>query len=159
MKKILTVYPEKCRNCGNCELACSFVKTGEFNPLESAVSVLLYEKVNIAVPVMCMQCEDPACAKVCPAGAISRDPNGAVVSDPCKCVVCKLCVSACPLGNISYSPAHRTIVKCDLCGGSPYCAKVCPTGAIQYKETDRTVITKKRAVAEKFKELFEEVKK
>lgn len=140
-------------------MVCSFIKTGEFNPREAAVSVLHYEAAEISVPVMCMQCEDPACMKVCPAGAISRDENGAVVSDPNKCIVCKMCVSACPLGNISYSPVRKAIVKCNLCGGSPYCAKICPTGAIQYKEADTSSISKKKVVAEKFKELFEEVNK
>lgn len=82
MSKILTISPDKCLSCRSCELICSFNKTGEFNPRESAVNVLAYEEAAISVPVMCMQCEDPACMKVCPVGAISRDENGAVVSDP-----------------------------------------------------------------------------
>ena len=159
MSKILTIYPEKCLDCRNCELACSFSKTGEFNPRESAVNVLFYEETAVSVPVMCMQCEDPACMKVCPVGAISRDKSGAVVPDPKKCIVCKMCISACPLGNISYSFTAKKIVKCDLCGGDPCCAKICPQGAIRYEEAAAASVGKKRVIAEKFKELFAEVKK
>lgn len=150
------VYPEKCINCRSCELACSFNKIGEFNPRESAVSVLLYEEAAIAVPVMCMQCEDAACMKVCPVGAMKRDENGAVVPDPQKCIACKMCVSACPLGNISFSSARKKIIKCNLCGGDPQCAKVCPSGAIEYIEGNTANISKKKIVASKFKDLFTE---
>lgn len=159
MSKILTISPDKCTNCRSCELACSLNKIGEFNPRESAVNVLFYEEAAISVPIMCMQCEDPACAKVCPVGAISRDKNGAVTSDPSKCIVCKLCVSACPMGNISVSSVTKKIVKCNLCGGDPYCAKVCPSGAIKYEDATTSNIGKKKIIAEKFKDLFAEVEK
>lgn len=156
MSKILTISPGKCINCGNCELACSFNKIGEFNPKEAAVTVLHYKNANISVPVMCMQCEDAACMKVCPVGAISRDEKGAVVSDPQKCIVCKMCISACPLGNITFSSIQKQIVKCNLCGGDPLCAKFCPSGAIEYLEDEAATIHKKQNIAEKFKELFSE---
>ena len=157
MGKILTIAPEKCLNCRSCELACSFNKIGEFNPRESAVNVLFYEEAVISVPVMCLQCEDAACMKVCPVGAIKRDKNGAVVPDPNKCVACKMCISACPMGNISFSSVRKQIVKCDLCGGDPECAKVCPSGAIQYVDATTANISKKKVIAAKFKDLFAEV--
>lgn len=158
MSKILTISPEKCTNCRSCELICSFIKTGEFNPRESAVTVLFYEEAAISVPVMCMQCEDPSCMKVCPVNALSRDENGAVVSNSEKCIVCKMCISACPFGNISFSASEKKIVKCDLCDGDPNCAKVCLAGAIQYVDGTTGNINKKRIIAEKFKDLFAEVK-
>lgn len=158
MSKILTISPEKCTNCRSCELICSFIKIGEFNPRESAVNVIAYEEAAISVPVMCMQCEDAACMTVCPVNAFSRDENGAVVSNGEKCIVCKMCISACPLGNISFSPSQRNIVKCNLCDGDPHCAKVCPSGAIQYVDGSTANINKKRIIAEKFKDLFAEVK-
>lgn len=159
MSKTLVIFPERCLHCRSCELVCSFRKIGGFNPGESAVSVLFCEETAISVPVMCMQCEDPACMKVCPVGAISRDENGAVVPDPKKCIVCQMCVCACPMGNIFVSSVERKIVKCTLCGGDPGCAKICPSGAIQYLETSEANISKKKLVAEKFKDLFAEVVK
>ncbi len=121
--------------------------------------MLFYEEAAISVPIMCMQCEDAACMKVCPVGAISRDKNGAVISNPKKCMVCKLCVSACPLGNISVSKVSKKIIKCDLCGGDPCCAKVCPSGAIKYEDATTANISKKKIIGEKFKNLFAEVEK
>ena len=159
MAKILIISPEKCTNCRSCELACSFSKTGSFNPKEAAVNVLFYEEASISVPVMCMQCEDPACEKVCPVGAFSRDKNGALIVDHKKCMVCKLCVSACPMGNIFVSEGSKKIVKCTLCGGNPYCVKVCPSGAIQYEDVNTSNMKKKKVIAEKFKDLFAEVQK
>jgi len=159
MNKILAISPEKCLNCRSCELVCSFFKIGEFNPKEAAVNVLFYEEAAISVPVMCVHCEDAACMNVCPVGAFSRDKNGAVISDPKKCIGCKLCVNACPMGNVSFSPIKKKIIKCNLCSGNPKCAKICPTGAIQYVDISTANMNKKREIASKFKELFSEVNK
>lgn len=147
MNKILTIIPENCTNCGTCEAVCP----------NTGVDVIHFEEVEISVPVMCLQCEDAACMNVCPKGAIERNEIGAVVPNPKKCIACKMCISACPFGNISFSAVTKKIEKCDLCGGSPNCAKYCPTRAIQYVDGSSGNISKKKAVAAKFKELFVEV--
>ena len=49
------------------------------------------------------------------------------------------------------------MVKCDLCGGIPKCAYICPSGTIEYKEATSTNLSKKKLIAEKFKEVFGEV--
>lgn len=144
MRKILTVSPEKCVNCGTCEAVCE----------RNAVNLIYFDEVEIAVPIMCLQCEDAACMKVCPMGAITRNEDGAVLPNPKKCIACKLCISACPFGNISYNSAEKKITKCNLCGGDPQCAKYCPTRAIEYADVTTAITNKKRIVAEKFKELF-----
>ncbi len=155
MSKQLVVNPEKCASCRTCELMCSFSHTGVFNPRLSAVSVIGYEAAMTSVPVMCMQCEEACCLKVCPVGAIDRDENGAAVMNPDKCIVCKMCMSACPLGNISYSPVSKKMFKCDLCGGDPKCVEFCKNGAIQFidpaEKSDR-----QKAVAAKFIDVFGE---
>lgn len=147
MSKIMTISPEKCIDCGTCEAVCP----------TSGVNLIHFDEVEISVPVMCLQCENAACMKVCPMDAIGRDENGAVLPDQKLCVKCKLCVSACPFGNIAFSPKLKQITKCDLCDGSPRCAKYCPTRAIRYEEDTLSNKTKKKLVAEKFKTLFEEV--
>ncbi len=145
MNKILIISPEKCNNCKTCESVCS----------NSAVNVITFEEAEVSVPVMCMQCEDASCMKVCPRKAISRDENSTVVVDPNKCIGCKLCISACSLGNIHYSSRQKKILKCSLCDSNPLCAKYCPTRAIEYVDAVKSNINKKRIVAAKFKELFE----
>lgn len=151
------IAPEKCIGCRTCEQICSFTKTNAFNPKNAAVSVFFYDEAAIAVPMMCMQCEDPSCMKVCPVGAISKNEVGAVVINEEKCIGCKMCISACPIGNINYNTMERKLIKCDLCGGDPKCAEFCPSGAIEFKEGTAVNLNKKNKIAEKFKEVFGEV--
>jgi Fe-S-cluster-containing hydrogenase component 2 len=146
MSKILMISPKECKNCGTCESVCS----------NSAVDVIYFEEAEMAIPVMCVQCEDAACMKVCPTRALSRDENGAVVVDSNKCIGCKVCINSCPMGNIYYSSRQKKIMKCNLCGGNPDCVKYCPTRAIEYVDDTTANINKKRLIASKFKELFEE---
>lgn len=141
------IYPKKCKDCGTCESVCP----------NAAVNVINFEEeAEISVPVMCMQCEDAACMTVCPSGAISRDKNNAVIVDSNKCIGCKVCISSCPMGNIHYNSRQKKIMKCNLCDGSPDCVKYCPTRAIEYLDDTAANMTKKRAIASKFKELFDE---
>lgn len=153
--KQLVIKPEKCIGCRTCELACSFGHFGEFNPKLANVKVFEYEKAAVAIPVMCPQCEDPACEKVCPVTAIKRDENGALVINYDKCIGCKMCQSACPLGNISFHPMVKKVFKCDLCGGDPKCVKYCPGHALSFVDTD-DVEDKRAKVSEKFKDLLGE---
>ena len=153
MSKQLIVKPEKCVSCRTCELMCSFKHTKVFNPRLSAVTVINYEEAMTSVPLMCMQCEEACCLKVCPVSAISRDENGAAVMNPDKCIVCKMCVSACPLGNISFSPITKKVFKCDLCEGEPKCAEYCPSGAILYVDPTEKP-DRKKALADRFNDVF-----
>ena len=155
MAKILILSPEKCTNCRTCELACSFRHEQEFNPTRSRVSVLSYEKAGISVPIMCLQCDNAACVKVCPVGAITRnEETGAMVINQIRCISCKMCINACPFGSTGYDDVNRSIIKCDLCDGNPECAKNCPSGAIVFRESNTANLNKKKAIASKFKEIF-----
>ena len=51
------------------------------------------------VPMVCMHCEEPTCALVCPADAIKKGEDGVVAarSKP-RCIACSNCVLACPFG-------------------------------------------------------------
>jgi Fe-S-cluster-containing dehydrogenase component len=88
-------------------------------------------------PIVCMHCEEPACAAVCPADAIKRTPDGVVQSalKP-RCIGCTNCVFACPFGVPKYDAAPDMMMKCDMCydrtsvGLKPMCATVCPSGAL-----------------------------
>src|SRR6185436_600793 len=91
------------------------------------------------VPVVCMHCEDPACARVCPADAIKKTPDGIVQSAlEARCIGCSNCVLACPFGVPRYVARLDQMMKCDMCydrtsaGRKPMCASVCPSGALAY---------------------------
>lgn len=133
MSKQLIVKPEKCVSCRTCELMCSFGHTGEFNPSMSSVKVIGEKDDSSATPFMCTHCAEAFCMDACPAGAISRDENGAVVINADECTLCEVCVDACPNTFIHISPKSDKMVKCDLCGGDPQCVKFCPTAAIVYE--------------------------
>lgn len=86
----------------------------------------------------CLHCIDPACASVCPVGALHKDPGNGVVSyDQDKCIGCRYCQMACPFGvpKFEWENASPKIVKCQLChhryrdGGYSACCEFCPTGA------------------------------
>lgn len=100
------------------------------------VEVKRGESVQTA-PVICMHCEEPACAAVCPADAIKRTPDGVVqTSLKPRCIGCSNCVYACPFGVPKYDAAIDQMQKCDMCydrtsiGLKPMCATVCPSGAL-----------------------------
>ena len=155
MTKQLILRPEKCTNCLTCKLVCSYAHFGEFSPTLSAVAVIDFAEDVVSVPVMCLQCEDPACAKVCTVGAISVRADGRVIFNDDKCIVCKLCVQACPMGNVTFSSRVHKLLRCDLCGDDPQCAIWCPTQAITYAETDDD-LERRTAVAEGFKDVLKE---
>ena len=155
MAKQLLIKPDKCIACRTCELVCSFSHFDEFNPRLSAVNVVNYYEDFISVPVMCLQCDEACCEKVCPVGALSRDEDGVIAKDSDKCIVCKMCVSACPLGNMSYSPLKQQVIKCDNCDGDPMCAKFCKGNAIEAVEPEE-VLDRKKTVADDLKDTYRE---
>ena len=72
MANVLMIHPDKCTGCRNCELACSFEHEGQFRPAASRVQAYTWEREGMSVPMMCQQCDDAACVKVCPTGAMHR---------------------------------------------------------------------------------------
>lgn len=162
MGKMIVTDVEKCTGCGLCELMCSFKHIGEFNPVKSRIHKHVFWKQAIAIPVVCYQCEEPWCARICPAGAITvgkDETSGArliEVSEQ-KCVGCKMCMLACPYGCIVVSDSGYA-EKCDLCDGDPECVKWCVTKAIRFVEPELGMISRKRGVAKRLLESYKEIK-
>ena len=133
----LHIDPDKCTGCKQCELACSWVQTGTFQPSKSVIRVHIFDEQASFAPYACFQCDETWCAHACPVNAIDFDEQtGSVVVIDEVCVGCKLCVIACPFGTIFYDQHSQTATKCDLCAGDPACAHACPTGAIAFREGD-----------------------
>lgn len=124
MKK-LSVVPNLCIGCRECELMCSLKHRGRFNPAEARIRIEYDPQMNCYSPVICRHCDEPACVEACPADGLSRDERtGAILIDEEKCTLCLECVKACPYGAIRIAP-DGTLLKCDLCGGDPHCVKFC----------------------------------
>jgi Fe-S-cluster-containing dehydrogenase component len=91
------------------------------------------------VPVVCMHCDSPTCAEVCPADAIKRMGDGVVqTARKPRCIGCNNCVLACPFGVPKMNTGMNLMMKCDMCydrtsvGRKPMCATVCPSQALLF---------------------------
>jgi anaerobic dimethyl sulfoxide reductase subunit B (iron-sulfur subunit) len=129
----------RCVQCRTCEVACkSFRNVEPGLKWRRVVETWSGEFPNITrtfLSLACMHCVKPACAAVCPTGAIiKRAEDGIVVVDRDKCNGCQECFYACPFGIPQFG--HDGIMqKCDFCiesGGEPACAASCPAEAIHY---------------------------
>jgi carbon-monoxide dehydrogenase iron sulfur subunit len=141
----------KCTGCGTCELMCSFHHHGEFNPRKARIRKTVFLHEELAVPVVCSQCEEAWCERICPAGALARtiEPtSGAplVNLDEQRCVGCRMCMLACPFGNIEVGSTGRA-EKCDLCDGDPECVKFCARGALHFIDSERSVVERRQRFA------------
>src|SRR5579885_105763 len=106
---------------------------------------------------LCMHCVEPACASVCPVGALQKTSLGPVVYDASKCMGCRYCMLACPFQVPTYEWNQRLpkVRKCDMCydrqrAGKPTaCSEACPTGATICGEREALVAEARRRMAEK----------
>ncbi|GIW94124.1 MAG: 4Fe-4S ferredoxin [Pirellulaceae bacterium] len=139
MPKQLSIVPERCTGCMQCELACSWVQTGTFQPSRSLIRVNIFDEEASYAPYTCLQCDEAWCMTVCPVNAISVDVRtGAKVVLEKQCIGCHLCTIACPFGTVFTTPRTDTAAKCHLCGGDPACAVSCPTQAIEFLDVEQS---------------------
>ncbi len=128
----------RCIGCQACVQACEECDTHRGVSMIHLETIQRADSVQTA-PQVCMHCEDPICAQVCPADAIKKTPDGVVQSSlKPRCIGCSNCVLACPFGVPKYYGDIDQMMKCDMCydrtstGRRPMCATVCPSQALAF---------------------------
>jgi len=132
------IDPARCIGCNACVQACTECDT------HKGYAMIQLDYIDHAsspqtVPVVCMHCQSPTCAEVCPADAIKRTGDGVVqTARKPRCIACNNCVLACPFGVPKMHTEMRLMMKCDMCydrtsvGKKPMCASVCPSQALYF---------------------------
>ena len=134
----------RCTGCKTCELACkdyknltpdvSFRRIYEYAGGDWQEDNGVWQQNVFAyyLSIACNHCEDPACTKVCPSGAMHKRDDGFVVVNEEVCIGCRYCHMACPYGAPQYNAAKGHMTKCDGCydrvaeGKKPICVESCP---------------------------------
>ena len=166
MTKAILYDATQCVGCLECEAACAKQNGLPYDETVAKVkktSDTKYTYVKVLnkgeekyMRSMCMHCEDPTCASVCPVKALTKSPEGPVVYDASKCMGCRYCMMACPfqIPKYEWTKAIPTIRKCIMCsdrvkaGKQTACAEACPTGATIFGERDALLADARKRIAD-----------
>ena len=144
MAKSILYDSTLCIGCRQCEQACSEGKNLVYNDQIAKEEKLSERKLTTIRTYgerfsrkLCMHCQDPACASVCPVAALEKTKLGPVVYHADRCMGCRYCMVACPFQVPVYEWHSRIPLmrKCDMCvdkltaGGITRCSDVCPVNA------------------------------
>ncbi len=128
--------------------------------------------------LMCNQCDNPPCVRVCPTQATFKREDGIVMMDFHRCIGCRFCMAACPFGARSFNwfdprkylnkvnPKYPTrmkgvVEKCMFCyerlaqGKLPACVEACPEKALIFGDLAdpnsevRKILEKRMAIRRK----------
>jgi formate dehydrogenase iron-sulfur subunit len=162
MSKAILYDSTLCIDCKLCEKACADRNKLPYDDKIGAEEKLSAHKLTAVVARgdkfmrrLCMNCEEPTCASVCPVGAFRKTAGGPVTYDATRCIGCRYCMMACPFNVPKYEwglllPRVR---KCDMCAdrvaaGKPTaCAEACPTGATKFGDRDELIAEAKERIA------------
>jgi anaerobic dimethyl sulfoxide reductase subunit B (iron-sulfur subunit) len=138
---------DRCIGCRACQIACK-----DKNDLAVGVlyrQVRSFETGSFPTPgyyhhsSTCNHCAVPACVAICPAEAISKDPDtGIVIIDAESCIGCRQCETGCPYGVPQFIEDKNIDGKCDFCrdllarGENPACVEACPQRVLEWGDID-----------------------
>ena len=144
MQLALVIDLDRCIGClGGCRVACKnehgIALGASRSKMYTVESGAFPDLQMYFMPVMCQQCDNPSCVKVCPTGACYKDlSDGVIKIDKTRCVGCESCKRGCPYSAVNLNQEMRLMDKCDVCsdlrseGGTPACAKNCSGHAIYF---------------------------
>jgi len=114
---------------------------------------------QLKLPVLCNQCANPPCVRVCPTKSTFQRQDGIVMMDYHRCIGCRLCMAACPYGarsmnyreprpfiaklNPDFPTRTKGVVeKCNFCqerlaiGLKPACVTACKNRALVFGDME-----------------------
>ncbi|WP_166237783.1 4Fe-4S dicluster domain-containing protein [Paenibacillus turpanensis] len=151
-KSVLYIELDNCIGCRSCLAACTQCGGHDNENRNYVVDVDPFVSRQ-TMPIMCLHCVNPACARSCPVQAIQVHETGAVLSAMVeKCLGCQNCTIACPYGIPKFDDEKKLMYKCDLCIDRtkddipPMCASVCPTNTLQWISKEELARKKERHV-------------
>jgi len=151
-----------CIDCKQCEKACAEHHALPYDDAIAAEEIQSAHKYTVVLNKddkfmrrLCMNCQDPTCASVCPVAALRKNELGPVTYDGDRCIGCRYCMMACPFSVPKYewNKALPLVRKCDMCadrvlnGLQTSCAEACPTGATKFGERDDLIAEAKERLA------------
>jgi formate dehydrogenase iron-sulfur subunit len=163
MSKALLYDATQCIGCKQCEQACAEQNKLPYDEKVAAEEQQSAHKFTVVLAKndkfmrrLCMNCADPACASVCPVGALRKTAAGPVIYEEDRCMGCRYCMVACPFGVPKYewSKVLPRVQKCTMCpdrvlAGKPTaCAEICPTGATKFGERDELIAEAQQRIRE-----------
>ena len=174
----MAVNPSRCpAGCKDCSAACHAVhNVPAFGNSKDEVKWIWQEKFDavfpneshsymqdsldkLQLPVLCNQCANPPCVRVCPTKATFQRPDGIVMMDYHRCIGCRFCMAACPYGarsmnyrdprpyiakiNTEFPTRTKGVVeKCNFCeerlvrGLMPACVLACKEKALVFGDLE-----------------------
>lgn len=136
----------KCSGCRACQVACkdrNDLPTGYLFRRVRSYEVGSFPKASIYHwSRTCNHCENPACVRNCPTGAMYKAADGTVQHNDDRCLGCKACVMACPYDVPVFLDDIRIVRKCDSCadlraaGENPACVDACCMRALDFGDVD-----------------------
>jgi formate dehydrogenase iron-sulfur subunit len=154
MSKALLYDATLCIGCKQCEQACADENHLPYDDKTALESVQSEHKFTVVLTKedkfmrrLCMNCQDPACASVCPVAALRKTPEGPVIYEADRCMGCRYCMMACPFNvpRYEWNNTLPKVRKCTMCpdrvlaGRPTACAEICPTGATKFGERDSLI--------------------
>jgi formate dehydrogenase iron-sulfur subunit len=161
-----------CIGCKLCEKACAEHNGLPYNDDIAAESKQSEHKFTVVLTEndhfmrrLCMHCDEPACASVCPVGAFHKTALGPVVYDVWKCIGCRYCMVACAFAQPKYEwgSLNPRVRKCIMCpdlikrAQPTACAAACPTGATKFGERDQLLLEAQERIRQNPDKYFDHI--
>lgn len=155
----------RCIGCKTCEFSCrdyhdmdaghTYRRVIEYEGgawIPDEAGVIKPHLYAYFISLACNHCDNPACMKVCPTGALVKEEDTGIVTVCAeKCTACGACTKACPYSEPCIDGHAHVARKCDGCldrvraGMNPVCVDACPMRALEFGRVVDIVSETKKA--------------